>query len=226
MDRISEFKKMMALLLALMLLVTACGRKKTPTYSFATRPAGTNTAAPPAAGQGSAKAPAGSGAGTAAAPTNAAGTDWRAEARGLSDEPVELPPWPYNSPALDFSPAEGIRITAEAGSLYDDTEITHAEMKPDGREKVYMETPDECDGFHSAICWPPEYQWEDVRVQLYRHGVSQAVREEQCPLYDRVFEGRGCPQCSRFLELGPMSPTSGRTRGSLWIGMPMRALTS
>lgn len=48
-------------------------------------------------------------------------------------------------------------------TLNDDTEITHSEMKPDGREKVYMETPDERDGFHSAICWPPEYQWEDVR---------------------------------------------------------------
>ena len=136
MDRISEFKKMMALLLALMLLVTACGRKKTPTYSFATRPAGTNTAAPPAAGQGSAKAPAGSGAGTAAAPTNAAGADWRTEARGLSDEPVELPPWPYNSPALDFSPAEGIRITAEAGSLYDDTEITLTPVTGDSEQRV------------------------------------------------------------------------------------------
>ncbi|MCI9662156.1 MAG: hypothetical protein HFI80_11600 [Lachnospiraceae bacterium] len=45
-------------------------------------------------------------------------------------------------------------------TLDDDTEITHSEMKPDGRVKVYMETPDEkvcfrsrseggCDKHHS-----------------------------------------------------------------------------
>ena len=28
-------------------------------------------------------------------------------------------------------------------TLNDDTEITHSEMKPDGRVKVYIETPDE-----------------------------------------------------------------------------------
>ena len=47
-------------------------------------------------------------------------------------------------------------------TLNDDTEITHSEMKPDGRVKVYIETPDEQDGFHSAVCWLPDYAWEDV----------------------------------------------------------------
>ena len=28
--------------------------------------------------------------------------------------------------------------------------ITHSEMKPDGKAKVYIETPDEKDGFHNA----------------------------------------------------------------------------
>ena len=28
-------------------------------------------------------------------------------------------------------------------TLEDDTEITHSEMKPDGKVKVYIETPDE-----------------------------------------------------------------------------------
>ena len=32
-------------------------------------------------------------------------------------------------------------------ALNDDTEITHSEMKPDGRVKVYIETPDDRDGF-------------------------------------------------------------------------------
>ena len=38
-------------------------------------------------------------------------------------------------------------------TLNDDTEITHSEMYPDGKVKVYIETPDETGGFHDAICW-------------------------------------------------------------------------
>ena len=37
-------------------------------------------------------------------------------------------------------------------TLNDETEITHSEMKADGRVKVYIETPHEKDGFHSAVC--------------------------------------------------------------------------
>ena len=48
-------------------------------------------------------------------------------------------------------------------TLNDGTEITHSEMKADGRVKVYFKTPDEIDGFHSAVCWLPEYIWEDIR---------------------------------------------------------------
>lgn len=44
----------------------------------------------------------------------------------------------------------------------DDTEITHSEMLPDGRVKVYLETPDLKDGFYNATYYLPEYQWEDV----------------------------------------------------------------
>lgn len=47
-------------------------------------------------------------------------------------------------------------------TLDNDTEITHSEMKPDGRVKVYIETPDEKDGFHNAVCWLPDYKWEDI----------------------------------------------------------------
>ena len=36
-------------------------------------------------------------------------------------------------------------------TLNDDTEITHSEMKPDGRVKVYIETPDE----KTAFIMPP-----------------------------------------------------------------------
>lgn len=47
-------------------------------------------------------------------------------------------------------------------TLDDQTEIVHSEMKPDGQVKVYIETPDEKDGFHHAVCWLPSYRWEEV----------------------------------------------------------------
>ena len=47
-------------------------------------------------------------------------------------------------------------------TLNDDTEITHSEMKEDGSVKVYIETPDETGGFRSAVCWLPNYRWENV----------------------------------------------------------------
>ncbi len=47
-------------------------------------------------------------------------------------------------------------------TLNDDTEITHSEMLPDGRVKVYIETPDERYCFRHATCYLPEYKWEDI----------------------------------------------------------------
>jgi len=47
-------------------------------------------------------------------------------------------------------------------TLNDDTEITHSEMLLDGRVKVYIETPDLKDGFHHAVCYLPEYTWEEI----------------------------------------------------------------
>ena len=47
-------------------------------------------------------------------------------------------------------------------TLNDDTEITHSEMKADGKVKVYIETPDEFGGFHNATCWLPDYKGEDI----------------------------------------------------------------
>ena len=47
-------------------------------------------------------------------------------------------------------------------TLNDDTEITHSEMHEDGTVKVYVETPNEKDGFHNAVCWLPGYQWEEI----------------------------------------------------------------
>ena len=53
-------------------------------------------------------------------------------------------------------------------TLNEDTEITYSEMKDDGQVKVYVETPDEKDGFHSAVCWLPAYRWEQA------HGYTDA----------------------------------------------------
>ena len=47
-------------------------------------------------------------------------------------------------------------------TLDDNTEIVHSEMLPDHRVKVYVEKPDTKDCFHSAICWLPSYEWQEV----------------------------------------------------------------
>lgn len=49
-------------------------------------------------------------------------------------------------------------------TLEDDTEITHSEMQANGEVKVYVETPDEKDCFHSMICYLPDYRVEKVEV--------------------------------------------------------------
>ena len=47
-------------------------------------------------------------------------------------------------------------------TLNDETEIVHSEMKEDGTVKVYIETPDEKDGFHNMTCYLPTYKIGDV----------------------------------------------------------------
>ena len=47
-------------------------------------------------------------------------------------------------------------------TLDDNTEIVHSECRKDGTVKVYMERPDEKDGFHHATCILPMYRWEDI----------------------------------------------------------------
>jgi len=47
-------------------------------------------------------------------------------------------------------------------TLDDATEIVHSEMLPDHRVKVYIEKPDANDCFHSAVCYLPDYTWQDV----------------------------------------------------------------
>jgi len=45
--------------------------------------------------------------------------------------------------------------------LDDNTEIVHSEILENERVKVYIEKPIE-GGFKSAICYLPEYTWEEI----------------------------------------------------------------
>ncbi len=65
-------------------------------------------------------------------------------------------------------------------TLNDGTEIVHSEMKSDGRVKVYVEKPDETDGFHNAVCFLPAYTWEQVS------GFSQ----EELNRYQEIIESK------------------------------------
>lgn len=50
-------------------------------------------------------------------------------------------------------------------TLNDETEIVHSEIiEKDGREtvKAVIEKP-VMNGFHSAMCWLPDYRWENVK---------------------------------------------------------------
>ena len=48
-------------------------------------------------------------------------------------------------------------------TLNDETEIVHSDMQEDGTVKVYIERPDEEYGFKHAVCWLPQYKWEEIR---------------------------------------------------------------
>lgn len=60
-------------------------------------------------------------------------------------------------------------------TLEDDTEITHTEMLENGEVKVYVETPDEKDCFHSLVCYLPSYRVEEV-IGYSEEEVSKHVK--------------------------------------------------
>ncbi len=49
---------------------------------------------------------------------------------------IEDPEWPYHSEALDITPVKGFHVTAEAGALYDDTEIIVKEVGDEDYERL------------------------------------------------------------------------------------------
>ena len=68
-------------------------------------------------------------------------------------------------------------------TLDDQTEIVHSQRLEDGSVKVYVEKPDAKDGFHYAMCFMPEYRWEDVsgfsetEIQKYQGIISSVANE-------------------------------------------------
>ena len=57
-------------------------------------------------------------------------------------------------------------------TLNDNTEIVHSETLPDGRVKVYIETPDSKDDFHHMTIYLPDYKIEEV----YRYTADEVEK--------------------------------------------------
>ena len=70
---------------------------------------------------------------------------------------------------------EGMNMIYPFMTLEDDTEITHTEMLENGEVKVYVETPDEKDCFHSLVCYLPSYRVEEV-IGYSEEEVSKHVK--------------------------------------------------
>ena len=62
--------------------------------------------------------------------------------------------------------------------LDDETEIVHSELLKDNTVKVYIEKPDENDGFHCASCYLPGYEWKDI----------SGFSEEEIKKYQTIIE--------------------------------------
>ena len=48
-------------------------------------------------------------------------------------------------------------------TLDDQTEFVHSQKFADGTMKIYIEKPDQIDGFHSASCILPYFRWDDIQ---------------------------------------------------------------
>lgn len=84
-------------------------------------------------------------------------------------------------------------------TLDDETEIVHSEMLEDRTVKVYIEKPDEKECFHHAVCFLPEYRWEDVfgftKDELERY---QRIIENNAHLIIELAENGGFDNASGF----------------------------
>ncbi len=64
-------------------------------------------------------------------------------------------------------------------TLNDNTEIVHSDVLAEDRVKVCIEKP-VYGGFHSAVCYLPDYTWEDV------NGFSQSEIDSYQELIESV----------------------------------------
>ena len=84
-------------------------------------------------------------------------------------------------------------------TLDDETEIVHSEMLDDDMVRVYIEKPDENDGFHSAVCMLPKYEWKDiVGFSEKEIGAYQAIIENNAHLIIELSKNGGFDNASGF----------------------------
>ena len=83
-------------------------------------------------------------------------------------------------------------------TLEDQTEIVHSETLEDGRVKVYIEKPDAEDCFHSATCYLPEYDWQEI----------SGFSEEDIARYQEIIESTA-HLILRFAKEGGFENASG-----------------
>ncbi len=186
-------KRIIALALILCMLLSAC-TKGDPTVYKPMLPA--SSASP------SAK----STADETAAPTPATPPS-AADPRGLSSEPLTLPEWPSHSEAVDFEAAEGVRVSADAGALYDDTRITVAPVAEGTGRIMEIEEDFRSRGDYLIAAWevdaglapgeslPGEYR---VTVDLSTLGIPEAMYPA-VRLY-RISEDGGCTEYAGELD--------------------------
>lgn len=84
-------------------------------------------------------------------------------------------------------------------TLDDETEIVHSEMNEDKTVKVYIEKPDEKDGFHYASCILPKYEWQEIfgftEDEIKRY---QSIVENNAHLIIELSQNGGFDHASGF----------------------------
>ena len=84
-------------------------------------------------------------------------------------------------------------------TLDDETEIVHSEMLSDNTVKVYIEKPDEKDGFHFASCFLPKYDCKDIfgftEDEIKRY---QSIIENNAHLIIELSQNGGFDNASGF----------------------------
>ena len=68
-------------------------------------------------------------------------------------------------------------------TMNDHTEIVYSHLLDGGGVKIYVEKPDEYDGFHHAACFLPGCRWEDIvgfsdaEIQEYQKVIESSAEQ-------------------------------------------------